>query len=1025
MLFLSYLCCVESILVAAKHTNYWGKMPRKLRICYQNLGLGDQVSRKYHDVLNVLSTRDPQVLFISETLIDLETVTRLEAKGFLIEAMPKTSERIWCAVRDTVNYKRLHKYELDNFPAIWLEIGSGKSSYYICGLYREFTRPGNAKVSRRIVNQRARFSQFLDKAAEAAATNKEIHLLGDWNLNYARWIQNNNGTPGWKYQGMVDDLYEALLNKGFVQTVNKVTRVSGNVESILDLHLTNKPNKIQRVLLTSDTKSDHLTMTLTRGVSDQVDDPVIEGRSWRKVDWHGLKRRIYTCHKETLRSICMVRDANEITNRFLAWANVLLDDKTPVKRTTFKTKFTPWMNPELLAEIRDKNKSLRKWQRTGLDCHRSDWLRKKTKVSNHCKKAQHDYWEQMLTSYEDPETVWGHARKYTGEKKAGSPAQVVCNGRLINDPTEVATECNKALLAKVVDSVNAIPPTNKDPIEYTRDYVASKNFCTFTPPRCNLTRGVGYKEVKKAIKGLRYTNATGHDMLCTRFVKMLAKPLLHVFTVMINRSLEQCIYPDPYKLARVCLLCKDITQRTNMLKYRPVSVLPAPSKVLEAVVVNRLVNYMERTSYFPDQLHGYRARRSCQTAVLSIHDEILRDLEDDVDSVVVFCDLSAAFDTLDHEAILQKLRVYGFTESSIAWYRSYLSGRAQYCQVAGCNGTTEKIERGLPQGSLSGPQIFNVVFGDVVVVQLSNKTFMIIYADDLTIKIKLCGQLQLDEDYLNKQLSRIQEWMDANKLLFNPSKTELLVVSNRRKNIYKDLKLTMRGQVVTQKTAVRMLGLYLTHNLRMDYFIHQMKNNLVASLNHRLHILRQLRPKCGPKQFKILACGIFTSKLLFGCSYYWQTTEVLRDKIRVLTNDMVRLLEGCRRSDQVRLKSLYKKFSILRVDSLVACQDLNLLWSIRNTSTPWHMARRLEAESAELRAGPQTRARTNRLIHPLTRENQGVTKQRSEAFLARALRRANALDRSVTNAMALEDSRQKQRNILRDHYITLDYASTS
>ena len=189
--------------------------------------------------------------------------------------MPKTSERIWCAIKDTVNYKRLSRYKLDDFPAIWLEIGTGKSSYYLCGLYREFTRPGNAKVSRRIANQRERFSRF----------------------NYARWIQNGNGKQGWRYAGLVEDLHEKLLNKGFVQLVNQVTRISGNVESILDLHVTNKPDLVER---------DHLTMKLTRSRDDQVSNPVIEGRSWRKADWYDLKKKIYTCHRETLRSICMV-----------------------------------------------------------------------------------------------------------------------------------------------------------------------------------------------------------------------------------------------------------------------------------------------------------------------------------------------------------------------------------------------------------------------------------------------------------------------------------------------------------------------------------------------------------------------------------------------------------------------------------------------------------------------------------------------------------------------------------------------
>ena len=237
---------------------------------------------------------------------------------------------------------------------------------------------------------------------------------------------------------------------------------------------------------------------------------------------------------------------------------------------------------------------------------------------------------------------------------------------------------------------------------------------------------------------------------------------------------------------------------------------------------------MEETQYFPDAQHGYRANRSCQTVVLSLQDEILRDLENGIDSAVVFCDLSAAFDTLDHESILAKMEIYGFTPQSVAWYRRYLTNRAQYCMVGGCKSKQECLKKGCPQGSLSGPQIFSLVFGDIVIVKVTEGVFMIIYADDLTLKFRLVGNVQIDEVLIKRQMEAVQKWMNSNKLVFNGSKTELLVVSNKRHGLYKDLKLTMDGAVVHQKMAVRMLGLYLTHNLRQDYYIHQMKKNLVS-----------------------------------------------------------------------------------------------------------------------------------------------------------------------------------------------------
>ena len=996
-----------------------------LRVVYQNLGLGTEVSRKYTDVMNLMESRSPHIMFISETLIDEEAWTRLECQGYTIEAMPNVSERIWAAVKDTVNYKRATEFELADFPAIWLKVGRGRTSYLICGLYREFCRPGtgNSKESRRVVNQRERWQKFLEKASLAEQTGLEIHLIGDMNLNYAKWIQNGNLMPGWRYQGMVEDLHDQILNKGFVQTVTQITRVSGKWESILDLHITNRPEAVKPVMLTGDTKSDHLALTVTRKAEDQVADPVIEGRSWSKVDWWDLREKVNKHHLDTLKQISMVRDVNELTNRFTAWANVLLDDKTPVKRTVFKTRYNPWMNPELLKLIKEKKKLLKQWQRTKLDVHRERWKRLKCKVSNESRKAAHKWWEEQLMDGIPSDKLWVNARRFIGEKTPGAPSQIIVDGRLINDPEEVANGCMKALMKKVDDLTDNIPREEKSALEYTREYVASLNYCTFEPPSCNLMRGVGYREVKKAIKGLKYTDAASHDHISTRFVKMLRKPLLHVMTMICNRSFQQQTYPDVWKLARVCLLCKDSKEKTNPLKYRPVSVLPGPSKVLEKVVVDRLVHYMETTQYFPDAQHGYRANRSCQTAVLSLQDEILRDLENGIDSAVVFCDLSAAFDTLDHESILAKMEIYGFTPQSVAWYRSYLSNRAQYCMVGGCKSKQECLKKGCPQGSLSGPQIFSLVFGDIVIVKVADGVFMIIYADDLTIKFKLVGNVQIDEILIKRQMEAIQRWMNSNKLVFNGSKTELLVVSNKRHGLYKDLKLTMDGAVVHQKMAVRMLGLYLTHNLRQDYFIHQMKNNLVSFLNHRLSVLYKLRRKCGDKQFKLLATGLLTSKIVFGISYYGQTTEVLRDKIRMIMNKMVRLSTNSSLADRRRTKDLYKSLEFLTWDSIFATQDLNLLWKMISFNTPKHLSNKLTTERDQRMRGIRTRATTNPYYVPLTRDNQGIYKQRSDAFLARALRRAENLDKDVHRKMTMTLDMKKRKKILKTHFLEKDFGS--
>ncbi len=654
----------------------------------------------------------------------------------------------------------------------------------------------------------------------------------------------------------------------------------------------------------------------------------------------------------------------------------------------------------------------------------------KTRVSNNCKKAEHLFWEENLQDGVKSQDMWGMSKKFLGIKSKGAPSQIIVDGQMVNDPKEVADKCLDALMNKVENTINSIPKSHADPIQYTRDYVASMNKCTFTYPTCNITRGVGYAEVKNAIKGLKYTNAAGIDHLNTRFVKTLRKPLIHILTCICNRSFEQQVYPDQYQCARVALLCKDPADSFNPVKYRPVSVLPAPSKVLEKVVVNRVTRHMERHGFFPDEQHGYRESRSCATAVLTLQEQVLKDLEEGKPSLVVLCDLSNAFDTLDHTMILEKLTVYGFTRSSINWYRSYLGRRSQFVGLAGTKGDLRRVKRGCPQGSLNGSVLFSIIFGDVVIVKLSaGGPIFIIYADDLTIRIILSGNCAVDEITINRQMAAVSQWMDSNLLSFNCKKTEMCLIMRGSREIYRDLKLTMKGQVIRPQRACRMLGMQITSDLRQDYYICQVKNNLCSFMNQRLYFLSRLRRTCGTQQFKQLIYGLLLSKAAFCSQVYTNCTEILKDQIRLKINRAIRMLANVTLADRQRTKDLYHEHSFLTFDSMVETADLNLLWSVMFKNTPQALAKQIwgqkydQAERDKMQ-GPITRARSDPLRPIYNRNNLGTYHQRRAGWMSRSLRRYDqmlreegAFYRDMSGKMDPKD----RKKLLKEYYLERDF----
>ena len=222
-----------------------------------------------------------------------------------------------------------------------------------------------------------------------------------------------------------------------------------------------------------------------------------------------------------------------------------------------------------------------------------------------------------------------------------------------------------------------------------------------------------------------------------------------------------------------------------------------------------------------------------------------------------------------------------------------------------------------------------------------------------------------------------------------------------------------------QRTA-RMLGLQLTYNLRHDWYISQMKGNLVWSLNQRMNVLSKLKKKCGPEQFKLLCYGLLFSKVSYGVQLYQQCTEVLKDKIRVILNRCVRLATNTSLLQHRRTQSMYDELKFLTFDSICQSQDLHLLWSIMWFGTPKSLAKKVNITGNEL-GGPMTRSRSSVLRPTLTRENQGVYTARKNAFVSRSLRTYNELVQTqgdlYQRIISKAGDEKKRKKILMDYLL--------
>ena len=205
---------------------------------------------------------------------------------------------------------------------------------------------------------------------------------------------------------------------------------------------------------------------------------------------------------------------------------------------------------------------------------------------------------------------------------------------------------------------------------------------------------------------MKINKSAGYDDVNYNVVKpifeYISKPLKYIF----NLSLSTGVFPISLKIAKITPIFKseDVTDMSN---YRPISVLPCFSKILEKIMYNRLYNHLYENNILYNEQFGFQKNTSTDHAILELVDELRQSFNENKFTVVVFIDLSKAFDTIDHEILLHKLKHYGVNGNILKWFSNYLSNRKQYIQYDKINKTNcLNTKCGVPQGYILGPLLF-------------------------------------------------------------------------------------------------------------------------------------------------------------------------------------------------------------------------------------------------------------------------------------------------------------------------------
>ena len=541
-------------------------------------------------------------------------------------------------------------------------------------------------------------------------------------------------------------------------------------------------------------------------------------------------------------------------------------------------------------------------------------------------EKKNTYQSKIEEGRSDPKSIWKIFKELGANRKTNSSnsnINIELGEQMITSETDLAELFNDYF---VNVASNLKEPVTLSDSELLNNFVQSKVPTTtkFNIPLTTLTF------VRNFLSNLNINKSTGLDNIGPRILKLSANVLAPSLLVIVNKSLITGKFPCSLKEAKVKPLFKT-GAKDDKNNYRPISILPTVSKLIEKWVESQFSKYLNEYNLLHQSQSGFRSKHSIGSAIVLMIDSWLKAVNDGKLTGCVMVDFRKAFDLVDHKILLNKLKCYKCDVNCLSWFESYLSNRTQRVSLNNNLSAPASFKCGVPQGSILGPLLFLIFINDLPLV-LQNYVVVDLFADDTTFYDFQFDITQLETN-LQHALNLLRIWCRQNGMVLNTDKTKVMLITSRQKRLCMHnpvLFLTYSDIDMKMTHADKILGVHVDDNLMWnDHFQYVLKK-----ISTYLWLLSKIRFYLSVEH-RLMFYNAYIKPHFVYCSTVWSNTS--SGNINKITKLQRRACKLILSQDYTDIQEALKRLNILSFDQDIFLNKAKLMYKVYNNIAPVYL----------------------------------------------------------------------------------------